>query len=163
MPDAIYNDTDAILRSAVDCIIIADYGGAIVEFNPAAEKVFRYQRAEALGRDLAEIIVPPASPHPLRQGMERFGLIGEAPATGKRIEISGLRTDGTEFPLELAFGAISFRGSPAYVAYLRDITARKTAEERLAAQSAATRALALSNTLAEAAPLILEAICESLR
>src|SRR5665213_3055098 len=162
MPDATYNDTDAILRSAIDCIVIADYAGTIVEFNPAAEKVFRYKRAEALGRDFAEIVVPPASPHMPKQGMERFGFIGEAPSMGKRMEIGGLRSDGTEFPLELALSTISFRGSPAYVAYLRDVTPRTGAGRRLAAQYTATRALAISNTLAEATPLILEAICESL-
>ncbi len=162
MPEAPYNDADAIVQSAVDCIIIADYAGRIVEFNPAAEKVFGYKRDEVLGRDIAETIVPPALRDAHRRGTERFRSTGEAHLIGKHVEMSGLRSDGTEFPLELALTTITFRESPACVAYLRDISARKNAERRLAAQYAATRALAVSNTLAEAAPRILEAICESL-
>jgi two-component system, sensor histidine kinase and response regulator len=154
------NDADAILQSAVDCIIIADYSGTIVEFNPAAEKAFGYTRDEALGRNLAETIVPPSFRDLYQQGVDRLHATGETHLTG--IELRGVRSDGTEFPLEFWLSTISFRGLPVCIARMRDITARKRAERRLAAQYGATRALAVSNTLAEAAPRILEAICEGL-
>ncbi len=135
MPDASYTDTDALLRSALDCIIIADYDGRIVEFNPASEKVFGHKRDEVLGTDLAETVIPARLREAHRRGMKRFCSAGEDRNLGERIEIAGMRADGTELPLELAFSRITFRGSPAVIAYLRDITVRKMAEQRLAAES----------------------------
>ena len=50
----------AILESALDAIIVMDHQGQVVEFNPAAEKTFGVTRAEAVGREMAELIIPPA-------------------------------------------------------------------------------------------------------
>ena len=59
----------AILTAALDCIITIDHQGRVVEFNPAAEKTFGYSSVEALGRELAELIVPPALREPYRRGL----------------------------------------------------------------------------------------------
>ncbi len=162
MPDASYTDTDALLRSALDCIVVADDSGRIVEFNPASERVFGYRREEVLGRDIAETLVPARLRDAHRRGMERFCSANSEGRLAERLETTGLRADGTELPIELALSCITFRGSKAMVASVRDITAWKMAERRLAAQYAATRALAVSTTLAEATPRIVQAICDSL-
>ncbi len=162
MPDINERDSIAILQSAPDCIVIADLSGRIIEFNPSAEKVFGYARTAVLGKDVAETIIPPKFRGAYRRGMERFRSTGQGRLIGQRIEVTAMRSDGAEFPVELTLSSIVFQGSGAIVAYLRDITARKMAERRLAAQYAATRALAISTTLAEAAPKILESVCESL-
>ncbi|MCA1592012.1 MAG: PAS domain S-box protein [Acidobacteria bacterium] len=122
----------AILGSALDCIIAMDHTGAVTEFNPAAEKVFGYSRAEVIGQELAEMIIPPALRESHRRGMAHYLATNEGPVLGKRIEISAMRADGTEFPIELAINSIRLGDQPVFTAYLRDITERKQAEYELA-------------------------------
>ncbi|HEV8306338.1 MAG TPA: ATP-binding protein [Methylomirabilota bacterium] len=120
--------TRAILESALDCIITMDHEGRIVEFNPAAEATFGYQRREVIGKPLAEAIIPPALREEHRGGLARYLATGEGPVLGRRIEMPGMRADGSELPVELAITRIAWSGPPMFTAYLRDITERKRAE-----------------------------------
>lgn len=126
----------AILESALDCIITMDAGGIVREFNPAAERVFGFSRAQAVDRELAELIIPPPLREPHRKGLARYLKTGEGPVLGRRIEINALRADGSEILVELAITPFEIEGARFFTAYLRDITQRKRAEEasqRLAA------------------------------
>lgn len=122
--------------SALDCIITMDATGRVQEFNPAAEQVFGFSRDEAVGKELAELIIPPRLRERHRQGLARYLKTREGPLIGKLIEIEALRRDGSEIVVTLAINATEVNGSPIFTAYLRDITERKRAEEtnrRLAA------------------------------
>ena len=119
----------AILDSALDCIIVMNASGRILEFNPAAERVFGYTREEAVGKELAELIIPAALRERHRQGLRRFLETGEGPVLGRRIEITGVRADGSEILVELAITTFHIQKEPVFAAYLRDITARKQGEE----------------------------------
>src|SRR5215470_5811428 len=124
------------LDSALDCIITMDATGRVQEFNPASERVFGFTRSEAVGKELAELIIPPRLRERHRQGLARYLQTGEGPLIGKLIEIEALRRDGSEIVVALAINATQVNGSPIFTAYLRDITERKRAEEtnrRLAA------------------------------
>jgi len=124
------------LDSALDCIITMDASGRVQEFNPASEQVFGFSRSEAVGKELAELIIPPRLRERHRQGLARYLKTGEGPLIGKLIEIEALRRDGSEIMVALAINATQVNGSPIFTAYLRDITERKRAEEtnrRLAA------------------------------
>jgi two-component system, chemotaxis family, CheB/CheR fusion protein len=124
------------LDSALDCIITMDASGRVQEFNPASERVFGFTRSEAVGKELAELIIPPRLRERHRQGLARYLKTGEGPLIGKLIEIEALRRDGSEIMVALAINATQVNGSPIFTAYLRDITERKRAEEtnrRLAA------------------------------
>ena len=121
----------AILESALDCIITADHHGCITEFNPAAERTFGYRREDVIGVSLAEVIVPPSLREQHRSGLARYLASGEARMLGRRIEITAMRADRTEFPVELAIAATTVDGVPFFTAYIRDITERKRAERRL--------------------------------
>jgi two-component system, cell cycle sensor histidine kinase and response regulator CckA len=127
-----------ILDSALDCIISISQEGRIIEFNAAAEKVFGYPRAEVLGRQLAETIIPPSLRERHRRGLAHYLATGDGPILGKRIEMPAMRANGKEFPVELAVTRIDLEGSRIFTAYLRDISERKQAEEkfRLAVESA---------------------------
>src|SRR6266571_3530574 len=118
----------AILESALDCLVTMDHQGRVIEFNPAAERVFGYRRDQALAQPLAELIIPP----PLRAahgaGLKRYLETGEGPVLGQRLELTAIRADGTEFPVELAITRVELPGPPVFTAYLRDITDRKRAE-----------------------------------
>lgn len=118
----------AVLRSALDCIVSMDHLGNIVEWNPAAERTFGYARNEVLGRPMAEVIVPPSLRDAHRQGLAKYLLTGYGPVIGKRIEITAMRKDGSEFPVELSITPISLEGPPTFTGYLRDITDQKDAE-----------------------------------
>jgi two-component system, chemotaxis family, CheB/CheR fusion protein len=124
------------LDSALDCIITMDAAGRVREFNPASERVFGFTRAEAIGQELAELIIPPRTRERHRQGLAHYLKTGEGPLLGKLIEIEALRRDGAEILVQLAITALEVDGSPIFTAYLRDITERRRAEEanrRLAA------------------------------
>ncbi len=126
----------AILESALDCIITIDASGRVREFNPAAERVFGFSRAEAVGKELAELLIPARMRERHRRGLAHYLETGEGPLLGKRIEIAALRRDGSEILVELAIAPFTIDSVPFFTAYLRDITERRDAEEggrRLAA------------------------------
>ncbi len=121
----------AIFETALDCIISIDHEGTIIEFNAAAERTFGHQREDVLGRELAEVIIPLAYRKPHRKGLARYLTTGEGPVLNQRLELSALRADGTEFPVELTVTRIPVNGPPQFTAYLRDITKRKRAVAEL--------------------------------
>ena len=120
----------AFLTAVLDCVILADASGRVVEFNPAAERTFGYRRDGALGRTIAELIVPP----PLRErhaaAFARFIESGDGSLLERRLELVGMRADGSEFPVELTLTRLE--GEPALICgALRDISAAKRAERHL--------------------------------
>jgi len=121
----------AIVDSALDCIVTIDHEGCITEFNPAAENTFGHRRDEVLGKHLADVIIPPSLREQHRQGFARYLATGEARLLGRRIEMTGVRADGTEFPVELAITRVPLEGPASFTGYLRDITERKRAEQAL--------------------------------
>lgn len=122
----------AMLNTALDAIITIDHEGKIVEFNPAAERIFGYTRQDVLGRPMAEFIIPPALREQHYKGLAHYLATREGPVLGKRIELMAMRAGGAEFPVELAINPIIADGPPLFTAYLRDITdRRRTEEERL--------------------------------
>jgi PAS domain S-box-containing protein len=125
----------AILETALDSIITCDHQGLILEFNSAAERTFGFQRANVMGRDMADLIVPHRLRDRHRRGMAHYLATGDGPILNRRIEMPALRGDGTEFPVELAITRIPGKGLPMFTAYLRDLTDRKRAEELLQKQS----------------------------
>lgn len=122
---------DAIMRAALDCIITIDGAGRVLEFNPAAERTFGYTRAEAMGRELAELIVPPSLRDAHREGLRRVLGTGEQRIIGQRIEITGMRSDGSELPVELTVSAVDVDGDTLFTGYLRDISETKRLEDQL--------------------------------
>ena len=118
----------AIMESALDCIISIDHEGRVIDFNPAAEKTFGYSRAQVVGKEMAELIIPPSLRERHRRGMAHYLATGEGPVLGKRLEMPAMRSDGAEFPIELAISRIQLDGPPMFTAYVRDLTEHKRAE-----------------------------------
>src|SRR5713101_1221752 len=147
-----------ILDTALDCIITMGADGRILEFNPAAERVFGFSQGEAIGKELAELIIPLRMREQHRRGLAHYLKTGEGPVLGKRIEIAGVRRDGSEILVELAITPSKIDSAPIFTAYLRDITERVRADRRRLAQYTIASLLAGSWTLAEASAPILETI-----
>src|SRR5439155_21149055 len=114
----------AVLDSVMDSIVTIDAGGQVIEFNAAAERTFGYAKAEAIGRPLADLIIPPALREAHRGGLANYLATGEGPLLGRLIEVTAVRSDGLEFPVELSITTIRTEGPPIFTGVLRDITAR---------------------------------------
>jgi len=121
--------TTAILRSAMDCVVTMDQEGRITEFNPAAERTFGYARDDVVGKPLADTIVPPSLRDRHRQGLARYLETGVVQVIGRRVELTGRRADGTEFPVEVAITRVETATPPLFTGYIRDISERKQAEQ----------------------------------
>jgi PAS domain S-box-containing protein len=153
----------AILEAALDAIVTITHEGHVLDFNPAAERMFGFMRAEAVGREMAELIIPLHLRDRHRAGLQRAVSTGRDTIVGQRIEIRAVRKSGEEFPVELAITRISSGGGPPlFTGHIRDISGRKRAELRRAAQLAVARVLAAAASLAVATPKILQAVCECL-
>ena len=134
----------AVVEGAFDCIITMDHEGRITTFNPAAERTFGYPRAAVIGRQMAEVIIPPPLRERHHRAMAHYLATGEGPILGRLLELTALRADGSEFPIELTINVMRLADeTPIFTGYLRDITERKRAEEErvrlLAAEQTARR------------------------
>jgi PAS domain S-box-containing protein len=123
----------AMLDAALDCVVTMDHEGRVLDFNPAAEQTFGYRAQDAVGREMAELIVPPELRERHRRGLARYLATEEPVLLDRRLEITGMRADGTTFPVELTITRIDVPGPCTFTGYLRDITDRKAAEAALRA------------------------------
>jgi PAS domain S-box-containing protein len=121
----------AILDSALDAVITMNHRGEVLEFNRAAERVFGYTRQDVLGREMAELIVPPSLRERHRRGLARYLETDAATVLDTRLEIVALHADGREFPVELTITRIELPGPATFTGYVRDITERRRAEKEL--------------------------------
>lgn len=116
--------TQLILDMAMDAVISTNQEGRVIGWNREAERMFGYAADHALGKDLSELIVPLAYRKAHQQGMQHFVKTGSSTIIGKRIEITGMRADGSEIPVELTIVAVLRQGSYFFNAFVRDITER---------------------------------------
>ncbi len=121
----------AVLETTLDAVITIDHEGTIVEFNPAAERMFGRSKADVLGVEMASVFVPPAGREAHRHGLRKLVEDGDSTILGKRIELTGLRRGGTEFPIELTITQGPLEGEAFFTAHVRDISARVGAEQAL--------------------------------
>ncbi len=122
----------AVLEAALDAIITIDRDGKVVDFNPAAEELFRCPRAQALGEEMAGLFLPPGTRERFRAALAMYQATGDKNALARRQEMTGVRKDGEEFPLELSVTPIPLDGPPLFTAYVRDLSERRRAEQALA-------------------------------
>ena len=135
----------AILNAAFDAIITMDAAGNVVEVNQATERMFGYVASDMVGRDLAELIIPPELREPHRRGVERYVATGQSRMVGHPVELPAMRADGSEFPVEIAITRPRLSGPPLFTGFLRDVTERRRDEQELRAlveQQAALRRVA---------------------
>jgi diguanylate cyclase (GGDEF)-like protein/PAS domain S-box-containing protein len=154
--------TTAIVDSALDSVMTMDHQGRLVEFNPAAERTFGYRREDAIGAELADLIVPPALREAHRRGLARYLATGEAHVLDQRLELTAMRSDGQEFPVELTITRIAGVQPPMFTGNIRDVTARRSAQRDADARHGVARVLAESATVDAASPELLRALGESM-
>ena len=130
----------AVLETALDAIVTIDHRGNVVEFNPAAESMFGYRRDKALGRAIAELIIPPELRESHIRGLAQYLATGEGRLIGNRVEVTALHASGRRFPIDLALTVIAEK-PPLFTAIVRDITERKESAQKLAQANAHLRTI----------------------
>jgi PAS domain S-box-containing protein len=126
----------ALLEAALDGVLSIDGRARITHVNTAAEGIFGYRADDMIGRELADVIVPPSLRAAHRDGFARYLATGETRILDRRIEITAMRADGSEFPVELTVTRTGRPDAPAFTGFFRDITERQRAERELMASRA---------------------------
>jgi PAS domain S-box-containing protein len=152
----------AIVDTALDGVVTIDAAGIVTEWNAQASAIFGWTREEAMGKLLADTIIPDRDREAHAQGICEYLKTGIGPVLNRRIEISARHKDGHEFPVELAVSPARVGEAYIFSAFVRDITDRRRAERRVASQYAVTRVLSEAVRLEEAVPKIIQAVGESL-
>jgi len=121
----------SITNAAQDAILMMDPEGLISYWNPAAERIFYFTSAEAIGQDLHALLVPPRYHEAHQAALLKYWQTGQGSAVGKTLDLEGRRKDGREIPVQLSLSSIQINGEWHAVGIIRDITERKQAEEVL--------------------------------
>ncbi|MDD2915814.1 MAG: EAL domain-containing protein [Gallionella sp.] len=121
----------ATINTALDAVVGIDATGKLIEFNPAAEAIFGWNKEQVVGLSMADTLIPERYRSAHRDGLAKFLQTGDAPILNSHLEISALRSDGSEFPIELSVTAIQEGGKSLFTAHIRDITERKEAEQQI--------------------------------
>jgi PAS domain S-box-containing protein len=136
----------AVMEAAIDAIISMDHEGKVHEWNPAAERMFGYTRAEVAGKELASLIIPPAIRAQHREGLAKYLATGESRLLGRRVELTACRRDGTEFPVDVAIVRIPGSDPPLFTGFVSDLSERAQAAEAFR-QSEALKSVILQTAL----------------
>lgn len=117
--------------TAPNAIICLKAPDTVIFWNRRATEIFGYSEEEVIGKPMHDLIVPERYREKAGEGMKNFFKTGTGPVVGKKTELSALRKDGTEFPIELSLSAMNIRGEWQATGIVRDIMDRKLAEEAL--------------------------------
>lgn len=130
--EAAYARLNTIFDASLDAVIVADEEGRIQRFNPAAERIFRYDVEEVIGLRIGEVIVPEHLRAAHDAGMSRMQKTGEHRVVGHgRVRLDGMRSTGEVFPVELAVEQAQTGDEKIVIGFLRDISQRVRAENEL--------------------------------
>jgi PAS domain S-box-containing protein len=152
-----------IIDTALDAVVAMDADGRVIGWNKQAVSTFGWEAEEAIGQDLSALIVPPKHRQSHLSGLARFLNTRESALLDRRVEVSAINRAGHEFPVELSISPLRTSSGTTFSAFIRDIGARKDAEQRRATMYQVARVLTEAATMEEAFPQILQAICEGMR
>lgn len=120
----------SVLDTALDAVVVMSAEGLVIGWNDRATDCFGWSWQEAKGRQLSELIIPPAYREAHERGLKHYLATGEGPVLDRHIEISGVHRDGHEIPVELSITCSEQFGERLFIGFLRDITTRKQTAER---------------------------------
>ncbi|MDH5484056.1 MAG: EAL domain-containing protein [Gammaproteobacteria bacterium] len=123
--------TLAILSTSLDAIISIDAKDLVTDWNTQAEKIFGWSAEETFGKKLAELIIPHQYREQHLKGINTYLTTGQGPALTRRMEVTALRKNGSEFPIELTIAPIKIHGEPTFSAFIRDISEQKKSAAKI--------------------------------
>ena len=121
----------SVLDSALDAFITINAQSQVTDWNLQAEQMFGYSRADALGKQLESLIIPPSYREAHLRGLAHFLKTGEGPVLGKLIEVTAMRANGSELPVEIAIVVSRSGNTLSFNAFMRDISVRKQGQEEI--------------------------------
>ena len=110
-----------VFNASVDAVVVMAGDGFVVDWNPAAERMFGYSHQAAVGRELAQLIIPDALRGKHRAALARYKETGEATILGRRLELFALRADRTTLPVELTVTRMPQTDPPLFAGFLREL------------------------------------------
>ena len=125
--------TRLIVETALDAVVTMNSHGQVTSWNKQAQNIFGWNPAEAIGRQMGDLIIPEHLRAAHQRGLHHFLATGEGPILRRRIEITAIRRSGAEFPVELEVVPLKLREEWVFSAFIRDITESRLAQERLRA------------------------------
>jgi PAS domain S-box-containing protein len=120
----------SVFRAALDAVIVMDAGGWVRDWNPAAEQLFGWSREEAVGQELAELVIPGPLRDAHRNGLRRYLETGDTTILDRRLELSALHRDRSEFPVELSVTRLPDLEPPLFAGFLRDVRRERSRIEQ---------------------------------
>ena len=120
----------AVLKTALDGVVVMRLDGTVAGWNDVAERTFGWSFADAFGRRMSELIIPHRFRDAHERGLTHYLATGEGPVMDRHIEIEALHRDGHELPVELSITRTEQFGEPVFLGFLRDITERREAARR---------------------------------
>lgn len=124
----------AVVRTALDGVVVIDGDGLVVDFNPAAEAIFGYGRDAVIGRSVASLIIPPEHRAAHESGMRSYLATGAHRVLGKRIELPAMLSTGEAIPIELTITDVTLGDRRLFAAHIRDLRPAKRAEAEIREQ-----------------------------
>lgn len=121
----------SVIDGAFDAIVTIDSEGLLVEFNPAAERIFGYKKEDVLGKSMSELIIPARYRNAHHAGHQEYKMSGIAHIFNQRIELVAMRADGSEFPIELTLTAVTDNNLSLVTGFIRDISEQKKARQEI--------------------------------
>lgn len=120
----------AVLKTALDAVVVMRMDGTVAGWNDVAERTFGWSFADAMGRRMSEMIIPERYREAHEVGLAHYLATGEGPVLDRHIEIEALHREGRELPVELSITPTTQFGEPVFLGFLRDISERRDAERR---------------------------------
>ncbi|WP_456430783.1 PAS domain S-box protein [Thermosulfuriphilus sp.] len=134
----------AISQMAPDAIVLMDKEGRIIYWNEAASRIFGYSASEALGQELHLFLAPEKYHESYLRAFGRFKRTGKSLLSGRTLEFTAVRKDGTEFPIEVSLSLLRYQEEPVFLGIIRDISQRKKAEETIRRRGDILEAISLA-------------------
>jgi PAS domain S-box-containing protein len=156
-----------VVETAPDAVIVMGADGKVVAWSALAEKLFGWSADEARNRKMADMIIPDRYREDHDRGLRHYHETGHGPLLRKRVEITALRRNGEEFPIELSISPLDYDGARVFIGFVRDITKRRRAQQMLEKQARQAILLgevaalaAETKSVADVLQLCLDAVCE---
>jgi PAS domain S-box-containing protein len=121
----------SVFATSLDSIIVVDADGRVAEFNPAAERTFGYEREQAIGASVADLIIPPKFRDAHNAGFSGYLAGAKSNVVGQRVEVDAMRSDGAIFPVEIAVTEVAGADKRLFIASIRDLTEQRATEAAL--------------------------------
>jgi diguanylate cyclase (GGDEF)-like protein/PAS domain S-box-containing protein len=152
----------SVLDHAHEAFVAMDAGGLVIDWNPQAQRTFGWSAEQAVGRVLADLMIPQRYRAAHAAGLRRYLDGGETRFLDRRLELSAVDRTGREFPVELTISCQEGLAAPCFYAFVHDISERRLSERLLRAQHAITRVLAQAQSSEEAMRGLLAALGEAM-